>query len=324
MERNTKSYKVSVIVPVFNAEKFINECIDSLVRQTLKNIEIIVINDGSTDNSSNLLKDYAAKFENIKFYTQTNHGLFYTRKLGLRYATGKYIGWVDADDFVESNMYETLYTIAEKKDADIAYCDYDFYPQKIKTKEKWFRKFAGKKDIDFIERNSQLWNKIVKRDLLNNLKIGDIFETCFDEAYIKVLLHAETIAFTNDKLYHYRISDSTMSSSYTNVEHYKKFIQAAIKLKEEMDILCNGDEYWKHYFEFRIAYYKLITMIIAANAKDDVTYKALKKESKKIRNNKHFNSIMQTNYGFIKSFVMSRIVPLNYNLAHFICKFVFT
>ena len=324
MTNNTTSYKVSVIVPVFNAEKFIGKCLDSLVQQTLKDIEIIVINDGSTDNSINILKKYVKRFNNLKLYTQSNHGLYYTRKIGLHYATGKYIGWVDADDFIEPNMYEVLYTLAEEKSADVAYCDYNFYPRKTKTKEKWFRQFKGKKDIDFIERNSQLWNKIVKRKVLKNLKISDIFETCFDEAYIKVLLHAKTIAFTDEKLYHYRISDSTMSSSYANVAHYKNFIQASVNLKEEMEFLCKNDEYWKHYFDFRISYYKLIAMIVAANARDFSTYKTLKKESKKIRDNKHFSKIMQTNYGFIKSFVMSRIIPINFSLARIMCRFVFT
>ena len=96
--------------------------------------------------------------------------------------TGDYIGWVDADDFVEASMFQKLYESAIKNHSELVYCDYDFYPERISTKEKWYRPFLGKKDVDFVERNNQPWNKLVKHTVLNKLHIGELFPSCFDEA----------------------------------------------------------------------------------------------------------------------------------------------
>ena len=95
-----KKPKISVIVPVYNAEKFLNQCIDSIVNQELKEIEIICVNDGSTDDSLNILKEYQKKYNNIKVIEQKNSGVIAARVNGLKTATGEYVAWVDSDDFI--------------------------------------------------------------------------------------------------------------------------------------------------------------------------------------------------------------------------------
>lgn len=316
-------YDVSVIVPVYNSEKYLDQCLTSLINQTLKSIEIIIINDGSTDKSLKIIDRYNSNYDNVKVYNQTNHGLFYSRKQGLKHATGEYVGWVDSDDFVDSSMFEILYNTAKKNNSDLVYCNYKFYPQKIKTKEKWFHEYVGEKNVDFVERNSQPWNKLAKKDLLDRLKIGDLFEKCFDEAYIKVLLNAKNPISVDKKLYFYRVGNSTMSSSYKNVEHYLNFIQSSKNLKVAMSDLCNSSPYWNEYFNFRILYYDLLTMIVAANACDKDTYTRLKEQKLKFSKNKHFKYIMKQNYGSLKTFIMGSIIPLNYNCAHFLCRLAF-
>lgn len=136
-------YLVSVIIPVYNAEKYICECLDSVLAQTFKSIQIIAIDDGSTDKTPQILDEYAKKHENIEVYHQKNAGIAKARQAGYSHAVGNYISWCDADDFMKSNMIETTYSEAESKKADIVICNYSFYPQKVGTKAKWFKQYGG-------------------------------------------------------------------------------------------------------------------------------------------------------------------------------------
>lgn len=117
-------YKVSVIIPVYNAEKYLKKCIDSVLSQTLKEIEIILVDDGSTDNSSQILDEYAKKHNNLKVIHQQNSGPAKARNVGIENATGEYIGFVDSDDYLASNMYELLYNTAINNDVDIVTSNY--------------------------------------------------------------------------------------------------------------------------------------------------------------------------------------------------------
>ena len=110
--------KVSIIVPVYNSERYINRCVDSLIGQTLSDIEILLVDDGSSDNSSAICDEYAVKDNRIKVFHQKNAGAGAARNTGLEHAQGEYIGFVDSDDYVDINMYETLFCAAEKYNAD--------------------------------------------------------------------------------------------------------------------------------------------------------------------------------------------------------------
>lgn len=111
---------VSIIVPVYNTEEYLQKCLDSLTNQTLKNIEIICVNDGSTDNSLKILQDNAIKDDRIKIINQGNKKQGAARNAGMQVATGEYIGFVDSDDYVDLNYFERLYRIARNYDSDIA------------------------------------------------------------------------------------------------------------------------------------------------------------------------------------------------------------
>lgn len=119
MKRN----KVSIIVPVYNVEKYLEKCLDSLVNQTLKDVEIIIVNDGSPDNSQKIIDKYAKKYNFIKACNKKNGGLSSARNYGLKYATGEYIAFVDADDYVDLDMFCKMYNKAISEDLDIVVCD---------------------------------------------------------------------------------------------------------------------------------------------------------------------------------------------------------
>ena len=120
---NANNFTVSIIVPVYNVEKYLHKCIDSLLSQTLPDIEIILIDDGSTDNSGNICDDYANNHKNIKVYHQKNSGPSAARNIGLQYAQGEYVGFVDSDDFISPDMYKNLYEIAKSKNIDLVTCN---------------------------------------------------------------------------------------------------------------------------------------------------------------------------------------------------------
>ena len=318
--------KISIIVPAYNAENYIKECIESILNQTLKDIEVIIIDDGSTDNTGVIIDNLCKDDKRVLVIHQNNHGLYATRKIGLSKATGEYIGWVDADDFVDLNMYEMLYENAKLNNSDVCYCDYKWYPKRTKNKEKWFREYLGIKDVDYVERNSQPWNKIVKRELLERLKISDKFEKCFDEIYIEVLLEAQNPISISNQLYNYRVAVGTMSGSYNNVEHYKSFVTSSIELEKDLSQYYNS-EYWSQYFKYRISYYRLITMLIAAYNNQKEEYSIQKKEllaqEQFYINNRHFWHIMIKNNGILKGVILGMFVPINYYFTKAISKFAF-
>lgn len=117
--------KVSIIVPIYNSEKYMNKCIESILNQTLTEIEIILVNDGSTDNSGKIIDNYAKKDKRIKVIHQENSGPSVARNKGINIAKGKYIGFVDSDDYIESTMYEELYNNANNRNTEVAMCSYN-------------------------------------------------------------------------------------------------------------------------------------------------------------------------------------------------------
>ena len=113
--------KVSVIVPVYNVEKYIEKCLESLVNQTLKDIEIIIVNDGSKDKSEKIINKFLSKYKNIVYVEKQNGGLSDARNYGMKYAKGEYIAFLDSDDYVDTTIYEKMYNKAKEENADFGY-----------------------------------------------------------------------------------------------------------------------------------------------------------------------------------------------------------
>jgi len=210
-----KDLKISIIVPVYNAEAFLEECLDSILAQTLKGIEIICINDGSRDNSQAILERYAKKDGRIKVLTKENGGQSSARNLGLKIARGEYIGFVDSDDFIVPDMMEKLYVRAKETDADISIGDVYLYNNDTHEKDEFRDQLLYlrlKNKVVTLEDEPQLvsciavWDRICKRSLLteNNIRFAEglVYE---DHLYtIEELVKAKRVVLTPEKLYYYR------------------------------------------------------------------------------------------------------------------------
>lgn len=176
-----ENIKVSIIIPIYNVEKYISECLDSVCNQTLKEIEILCIDDCGKDNSINIVKEYLKKDNRIKIIRHDkNKGLSGARNTGIRNAIGEYIGFVDSDDYISLNFYENLYNLAKKENADIVQSFLKLYYDDTKLCEdyclnKEIEKFDSRiqniEKLDIYFNAAMVWNKIFKTDLIlqNNI-----------------------------------------------------------------------------------------------------------------------------------------------------------
>ena len=168
-------YKVSIIVPVYNVEKYLSRCLDSIVNQTLQDIEIICVNDGSTDGSLEILKEYASKDKRIKIINQENQGLGAARNSGIKVARGAYIGFVDSDDWIDKNYYESLFKKANFLNADIARCGYIECVDEQCTDSHFnnviHNACAKNRNLGINEHSVVVWNAIYRKNFLETNKI---------------------------------------------------------------------------------------------------------------------------------------------------------
>ncbi len=202
--------KISIIIPVYNVEKYLVRCLDSIINQTLKEIEIIVVNDGSKDNSQQIIDNYAKKDPRIISILKENGGLSDARNTGLDIAHGEYISFIDSDDYVDPTMLNEMYFLAKKHDAEIAICnlikvnengeEFNPLPQSPQLKEK----IELEKDFTlFGELSCFACNKIFKKELFQNHRFlkGLHFEDI--ELIPQLILESKTIAKTNNYFYKY-------------------------------------------------------------------------------------------------------------------------
>ena len=207
-----KNAKVSVIVPVYNVEKYLPKCLDSLVNQTLQDIEILVVNDGSPDNSQAIIDDYAARYpDKIRPFVKKNGGLSDARNFGVKKATGEYIAFVDSDDYVSVDMYEKMYNRAAETGAEVV-CSpitYEYSSKVLKCHYTGMEHLFGASALENPEvlklANSYAWNKIYSRDFWirggYRFPVGQHYE---DSALIYgLLLDANKIEYVNIAFYHY-------------------------------------------------------------------------------------------------------------------------
>ena len=206
-------YKISVIVPVYGVEKYISKCLNSLVNQTLNDIEIIVVNDGTKDNSQKIIDKYVKKYpDKVKSFIKENGGQGSARNYGLKQANGDYIGYVDSDDYVELEMYEKLYNKAISDNLDIAICGNYNVSEDYKNKkvDLEFIKFQDNK-INALFGKKAVWNKIYKKSIVEKLEFrSKVWYEDFDFS-IKAICGAKKIGYVNEPLYDYLLREgSTM------------------------------------------------------------------------------------------------------------------
>ena len=242
---------LSVIIPVYNVENYLNECLDSVTSQTLDDMEIICIDDGSTDNSPDILKEYSKKDKRIKIITKENGGQATARNLGIEEAQGEYIAFVDSDDFIEPTMFEKLYTKSKDNNLDIAMCKiatYDNQTEEIKN-NVWYYMLGVFRDFEkgiFNHKDTKEftchiavtpYNKIYKTTLLkeNNILFpeGLIFED--EKFFYDTYLRAKRVSIVDEFLYYYRINrkgstvDTIKDNDFSDIVPISKLIRETFK-----------------------------------------------------------------------------------------------
>ncbi|PXX48929.1 glycosyltransferase involved in cell wall biosynthesis [Hungatella effluvii] len=217
-----KICKVSIIVPVYNVEKYIAVCLSSLIVQTIDSYEVIIVDDGSTDGSASIIKKYVDEYPQlIKFYEKENGGLGSARNLGLQYASGEYIGFVDSDDWIDPKMYATMYEMANKENLDCVVCDFTSIYDGWKT--GWVsRGYRGEESTpthcDFMRHcmnPATACNKLFRAEMFYITKFAEIWYE--DVATTPILFsYANKIGYLPIALYYYRQQDNSITHSVRN------------------------------------------------------------------------------------------------------------
>jgi glycosyltransferase involved in cell wall biosynthesis len=218
--------KVSIIVPVYNAEKYLKKCLDSIVNQTLKDIEIICIDDGSTDNSLVIINDYAQRDFRVKVLHQENAKQGAARNRGMKIACGEYIGFIDSDDWIDLDYFEKLYNTAKKYDSDIALATNVRIGGRKRTKkrlqiveEKYVTELQEKFDITYVCKNPCPTNKIYRRSMLEcNSIVWAEGCYCEDKLFVTQAVYFANgvVAVPSINYYYFRNPNSTVNSIQTN------------------------------------------------------------------------------------------------------------
>ncbi|POZ57580.1 putative glycosyltransferase EpsJ [Lysinibacillus sphaericus] len=298
---------LSIIVPIYNVELYLQQCVDSILRQTFEDFELILVNDGSTDNSPNICDEYAARDARIIVVHKENGGLVSARKAGLSIAKGKYIGYVDSDDWIEADMYQALCDAAQAFNVDIVICDiienyldYEVRSTQI-VKPGLYRKDRMIKEVYpmmlYAGRYYQFGlfpsvsNKIFKKSLLEKFqfRVDDQIRMGEDVACTyPSLLNAKSIYLLDKQyLYHYRKNPSSMTASYD-----QKFFEKILVLYKHLRGLSPAP-----YFANQLQYY--LTYLVIAGVHNEFhreNKKSLREKRvflKKMLKHRDINEVLQ-------------------------------
>jgi len=260
--------KISIIIPVFNVELYLQRCINSILAQTFTDFECILINDGSSDNCPKICDEYAARDNRVVVIHQNNKGSAAARNMGLLKAQGEWIGFVDGDDWVEHDMFEKMYMKAISGNYDMVWCDYYDYCHGYDIKVQ----IEGLSNTDLIKRicngqlHSSVCNKFIKKYICTNYDI--LFPSAnFMEDFvftIKYIYHANKIGYVNNTLYHYALNPYSITNDIGKLkirveDTYKNLFVAVDFLKQKYgaNIIRLEPE-----LSIRINHYKIIMLRI--------------------------------------------------------------
>ena len=302
---------ISVIVPIYNAEISIKKCIESILNQTKKELEIILINDGSTDNTEEIIKTF--KDKRIKYYKNKNQGIGKTRNFGIDKATGEYIMFLDSDDYMSNDECELLYKKSLEDDLDICICDfYRVYDdRKEETKLPNFKSSSLKENPDIITENLNPWGKIFSKKLIKDNNIRFVENLKYEDApfVIEALCNAKKIGKVNKPLHYYVIHNN----SETTVRDERCF--DILKIVDKIRKYTNDKEYLKEKIDKLTVRILTNYTIQQRNQNDkkiamkfiDQAFDYLGKEVPDYKNNKYYE-----NRGFKKIIEKNRVLTKIY------------
>lgn len=217
---------ISIIVPVYNVKNYLRMCVDSIVNQTYENLEILLLDDGSTDGSAELCDELAETDARIKVYHQKNSGISATRNVGISMAAGEYIGFVDSDDYVDSTMYEKMITKIKEENGDLVICGYQKVDEnndyiendspirnEVLNSHEAVKRMYEKRGWYYVT----LWNRLYRRELFQNLKfwVGKKHEDLFLAQ--KILLASNKIVTISERLYFYRATANSIMTAKADI-----------------------------------------------------------------------------------------------------------
>lgn len=296
---------ISIIIPIFNADKTLEKCIDSLIKQTYKQIEIILVNDGSTDLSENIAKHYAEKFSNVLYCCQENKGVSAARNLGISKSHGDYIIFMDADDWAEPEYVQSLYETIEEGNSEFAFSNWyiddgdnlvwdslENYGYKFdKTPSSLIRFYMVHRD------GCAPWAKMYRRDIIekHNLKFNMKLPIAEDYIFLlNYLLYVDTISFDNSTYFHYMYNSN--GANYKIRNNYPELQKIILEELGIINGISNG-EYELEYVLATIIYNCRVILYLSkirsqrADWKDIITQKSC--EIREIIKHKHFLMILK-------------------------------
>jgi len=314
-----KNEKISVIIPIYNSEKYLNRCLNSIINQTYTDLEIILVDDGSTDNSLNICKQYGKIDKRIKIIHQENAGASVARNKGIENSTGNFISFIDSDDYVDCDMFSVLYNNINKYQSDISICgrSIEFDDNKKNTSKKENIKVMTNKEA-LIELNSLMsfdmspCDKLYKIKLFENIKFPKV-KKC-EDFYImyKLFYYSSNIVYDSTPLYHYcrrkgsnsnnNIDDSYINASKSQVEFFKKHCE---------DILYSAITMYAYANTIQYNIY-IVNNIKCSNNELKRLKRNVKKNIKYVIKNKHFLLIRK-----IQIIIFAYITHLYYILIRF-------
>lgn len=235
--------KISVIIPIYNVEKYLSKCIDSVISQTYSNLEIILVNDGSTDSSGRICDEYEKLDKRVKVIHKENGGLSDARNYGIEASTGDYIAFLDSDDWADKKLYMTLYKNIKKNHADISICNFKKYYSDKDIEKQELNEVKCYSNIEALERlycNDAVimvvaWNKLYKRKVIGDLRfpVGKIHE---DEYLTPMIIYnANKISYINNELIYYRQRENSIMNKKFNVKRldYLYVLESRMKFFKE-------------------------------------------------------------------------------------------
>lgn len=249
-----KNDLISIIIPVYKVEKYLEKCIESVLKQTYTNLQIILVDDGSPDNCGKICDEYAKKDSRIEVIHKANGGLSDARNVGISKAKGRYIGFVDSDDYIKEDMYEILLNLIKKYDADVSICNlYDVIDgnECIRNKENGIREYSR---LDILKKvlldkniQSYAWNKLYEKELFDEIKypIGKKYEDIGTTFYL--FEKCNKIVVTSEPEYYYlKRADSLVNNvtESTILDYTEIIIQRYLYIKQNIKELRKYNNYY--------------------------------------------------------------------------------
>lgn len=293
--------KVSIIVPIYNVEKYLHQCVDSLLNQTLREIEVILVDDGSPDSCPRICEEYKKKDTRVKVVHKQNGGLSDARNAGMKLVEGEYVAFIDSDDYVDLHMFEKLYAVAKERNLDVCYCDYNFdYDGKTQPANK-------QKENLFIDSNKgsnaflldmvgplpsypsdvkylvSVWHGIYKTSIIRDNHIVYESERLYPSEdllfHIDFLSRCERVGYLKDAMYYWRFNPASLSRTYST-QKFARYVALLDRVKEKLDEHFTEKEYKLHYQRCVYSFFRSIVKYEALGCDEPQVLHRIRERSK--------------------------------------------